>query len=131
MRQCFSFHLLMGMLKQQITEVDRNANAFLWELGFDILVDRELRSEADGVVAINPQSRWTQKDLVCLAVFKHDVGLLDTARAFTNQFGEQSPVPLVGRLSPLGWAVSVDQAVVEYARAAIAIVLEKPCVSAA
>ena len=116
MRQCFSFHLLMGMLKQQITEVDRNANAFLWELGFDILVHRELRSEADGVVAINPQSRWTQKDLVCLGVCKQDVGLLDTARAFTNQFGEESPVPLVGRSTPLWRAITVHKTVVEHGR---------------
>jgi hypothetical protein len=126
----FSFHLLMGMLKQQITEVDRNANAFLWELAFDILVDRELRSEADGVVAINPQSRWTQKDLVCLGVCKHDVGLLDTARAFTNQFGEESPVPLVGRSTPLWRAITVHKTVVEHGRTLTSQVFGKTCVGA-
>src|SRR5205814_9444678 len=97
---------------------------------FDILVDRELRSEADGVVAINPQSRWTQKDLMCLGICKHDVGLLDTARAFTNQFGEQSPVPLVGRSTPLWRAITVHKTVVEHGRTLSSQVLRNTCVGA-
>ena len=114
MRQCFSFHLLMGMLKQQITEVDRNANAFLWELGFDILVDRELRSEADGVVAINPQSRWTQKDLVCLAVCEHAVGLLDTAKSVHRPVRRTVASPTSRAVYATSWPIAIDQAVIEH-----------------
>ena len=46
----------MRVLEQQVTKVDRKPHSFLWELGPDILINRELRAKADRVVAKIPSA---------------------------------------------------------------------------
>ena len=119
------------MLKKQIAEIDGEAHSFFWKHRAHVLVDRDLCSEADGVVAIDSQSRWAEEKLMGLCAGDSRVGLQKFLRALADEFREETPVPLVRRPSPLGRTVSVNQAVIENAGAAIAVVFEKLCVRGA
>ena len=48
-------NLLVRVLEQQVTKVDRKPHSFFWELCADILINGKLRSEADCVVTIDSQ----------------------------------------------------------------------------
>ena len=39
----------MSMLKKQVTEINCEANVFFLKCGADVLIDRELGAEADGI----------------------------------------------------------------------------------
>jgi hypothetical protein len=115
------------MLEQQITEIDCEAHTFLLKLCLDVLVDGELCSKTHRVIVKNSKSRRAEKDLVCSGVGHGDIRLKKRARAFADQFCEESPIPFVRCSSPLRRAVSVDEAVVEDIRPLAAVVLEELC----
>ena len=110
------------MLKKQVAEVNREADMFLWKRRTDVLIDRKLSAETDGVVVKDSQSGWPEEYLVRLRVLYWNVCLEEAIRAFANQFAEQSPVPFVRWSSPLGGPITVHQTVVEYIGAFVPVV---------
>ena len=54
--------------EKQIAEIYGKTNVLLRECCSDILINRELSAEADGIVAKNPKCRGAKKNLVCLRV---------------------------------------------------------------
>src|SRR5262249_43451848 len=104
----------MRVLKLQIAEIDCEPHAFAREKRANALVDGSLRSEADGVIAKDAEHRGPEKNLMGLRLRDGDISMEIAIGMFADEFGEQSPVPMIGRAPPLWRAVSVDEAVVEY-----------------
>jgi hypothetical protein len=74
----------MSVLKKQVTEIHREANLLLRERRPDILIDRELSAEADGVIVKNPECRRSKEHLVCLRVWYGEVRLKERVRMFSD-----------------------------------------------
>jgi hypothetical protein len=74
----------MSVLKKQVTEIHREANVLLRERRPDILIDRELSAEADGVIVKNPECCRPKEDLMCLCVCYGDVRLKKPVRTFSD-----------------------------------------------
>ena len=74
----------MFVLKKQVTEIHREANVLLRERRPDILIDRELSAEADGIIVKNPERRRPKENLVCLCVWYGDVRLKKPVRTFSD-----------------------------------------------
>jgi hypothetical protein len=117
----------MRMLKQQIAEVDREPQIFPGKLRAYIPVNRGLNAKADGVIAIDAQSRRTEKDLVRVCSGHSEAVLCEPLRAFAHQFSEQTPVPFVCFFAPLRRTVAIDKAVVEDVWTLVTVVLVKVC----
>ena len=113
----------MPVLEQQVAEIDCEANVLLGKCGSDILINRELGAEADGIVAKDSQCRRPEENLVSLSVRHSSIGLQKSVGTFSNQFPKNSPVPFIGWPAPFGRTVAVDQTVVENARSPVAVML--------
>ena len=74
----------MSVLKKQVTEIHREANVLLRERRPDILIDRELSAEADGVIVKNPECCRPKENLVRLCVWYGDVRLKEPVRTFSD-----------------------------------------------
>ena len=72
------------MLKEQIAEIHREANMFLGERGPDVLIDRELRAKADGVVVKNSECRRPNENLVSLGVCDGNARLQESVGTFAD-----------------------------------------------
>src|SRR2546423_679598 len=114
------------MLEQQVAEIDCKTHTFLGELRLDVLVHRELCPKTDCVIPIDSEGGRPKKDLVCLSVGDSRTRLPETAGAYSNQFSEQSPVPLVRWSTPLRRTVSIDEAVVEHIRTLTSVMFKEP-----
>ncbi len=115
------------MLEQKVAKVNCEARTFLRELRLDVLIQRELCSKTDGVVAIDSEGRRPEEYLVCFGAWNYCTRLPQTARAFTDQFSKESPVPFVWRSAPLRRTVSVNEAVIEHIRSLTSVVLKESC----
>jgi len=49
------------MLEKQIAEVHREADMLFWKRRSDVLIDRKLSTEADGVVVKDSQGGWAEE----------------------------------------------------------------------
>jgi hypothetical protein len=74
----------MFVLKKQVTEIHREANVLLRERRPDILIDRELSAEADGIIVKNPERRRPKENLVCLCVWYGDLRLKEPVGTFPD-----------------------------------------------
>ena len=63
----------MSMLKQQVAEIDREADVLFRKCRADALIDWELSAEADCVVVKYPQRSWANENLVSARVFYRNV----------------------------------------------------------
>ena len=115
----------MCVLERQIAKVDSETNTFFRPHRTNIPIDRELGTEADRVVVIDPQCGWAEEDLRCLRVGYSDISLQKSIGTLAHKFTKQSPVPFVRRSPPLGRPIFVHQAVVEMVRSPITVVFGK------
>ena len=74
----------MSVLKKQITKIHRKANVLLGERRPDILIDRELSAEADGVIVKNPECCRPKENLVRLCVWYGDIRLKEPVGTFPD-----------------------------------------------
>jgi len=56
------------MLKKQVAEVHREADVLFWKRRADVLINRKLSAEADGVIVKDSQCCWSEEYLVRLRV---------------------------------------------------------------
>ena len=63
------------MLKKQIAEINSKSDVFFRIERADALIDRELCSEAHGVVAVDSQYGRSEEDLACLRLWDGCIGL--------------------------------------------------------
>jgi len=111
------------MLEKQVTEIDGVAHMFLWEQCPDIAVDRDLRSEADRVVLVDPEQRRSEEHLVRVGLRDEQAVVEKAGRALAHQFPKDPPVPFISFGSPLRRPIAVYEAVVENIRSAFAATL--------
>ena len=72
------------MLKKQIAEIPGETNALFRKHCPDILIDGELSTEANGIVAKNPKCRRAKENLVCLCVRNATIRLPESVGAFSD-----------------------------------------------
>ena len=63
------------MLKKQIAEINSKSDVFFRIERADALIDRELCSEAHGVVAVDSQYGWPKENLIGLRLWNGCVEL--------------------------------------------------------
>src|SRR6185437_14800605 len=113
----------MAMLEEQVAKVHREPNSLLRKCRPNVLIDRELRTEAHGVVVKDSECCRSEEHLVCLRVCDGNVRLHEPVGTLSDELAEQTPVPFVRRPAPFRGTVAIDQAIVEHVGPAVSVVL--------
>lgn len=113
----------MAMLEEQVAKVHREPNSLLRKCRPNVLIDRELRTEAHGVVVKDSECCRSEEHLVCLRVCDGNVRLHEPVGTLSDELAEQTPVPFVRRPAPFRGTVAIDQAVVEHIGPSVSVVL--------
>src|ERR1700751_1534507 len=121
----------MCVLKQQVAEIYGESHTLFRERRAEVLIDRELSAEADGVVVKYAQCCGAKEHLVSLGVCYRDITLQESVGAFSNKFAKESPIPLVRWSAPLRGTIAVDQTVIEDIGPLVPVVLIEPGVRSA
>jgi len=113
----------MPILEEQVAEVHREPNSLLRKCRANVLINRELRTEAHGVVVKDSECCRSEEHLVCLRVRDRNVRLKEPVGTLSDELAEQTPVPFVRRPAPFRGTVAIDQAVVEHVGPSVSVVL--------
>jgi len=102
------------MLKQQVAEIHCEPHTFVREVGTYGLIDRCLRSKADGVVVMNAQQRGPEENLLDFGLWDSNSACNKSVGMLADQFGKHPPILFARWLPPAGRSVTIDQTVVEH-----------------
>src|ERR1700751_1898775 len=98
----------MPMLEKQVAEVHLEPDSRLRKCRANVLINRELRTEAHGVVVKDSQCCRSEEHLMSLRVRNRNVRLKEPVGTLSDELAEQTPVPFVRRPAPFRGTVAID-----------------------